>query len=131
MANFKKVITLLVAVCVVVCLGVLFAGCQNEQNPTTSTPQATEPQEAIYSITVKTAGGLTLSGVDYYVYDSLEKNKILTYGQLKNDGAITFTAPRSDKYVLELNNVPQGYDVKDHYILESTKLDLVLSCSSR
>ena len=129
MANFKKVITLLVAVCVVVCLGVLFAGCQNEQNPTTSTPQATEPQEAIYSITVKTAGGLTLSGVDYYVYDSLEKNKILTYGQLKNDGAITFTAPRSDKYVLELNNVPQGYDVKDHYILESTKLDLVLTAS--
>ena len=67
MANFKKVITLLVAVCVVVCLGVLFAGCQNQQNPTTTAPQATEPQEAIYSITVKTAGGLTLSGVDYYV----------------------------------------------------------------
>ena len=125
MAKMKK---MLLVLCAVVCLGLLFAGCQETPEGTTTTP-TTEAPEVIYTITVKTAGGLALEGVDYYVWDSVNHNYILSYGRLQADGAITFTAPRSEDYVLELNNVPQGYDVKERYALTSTKLDLVLTAS--
>ena len=128
MANKKKISVLLLILCGLLCMGLLSA-CQESEPTGPSTTQTTEPQEAIYTVTVKTAGGLVLEDVHYYVYDSVERNEIMSHGSLNKDGIIIFTAPRSNEYILVLKGVPEGYDVKEMYELKNTKLDVVLTAS--
>ena len=128
MANKKKFSVLLLILSALLCMSLLSA-CQDTKPTDPTTTLTTEVPEAIYTITVKTAGGLVLEDVGYYVYDSVERNEIMSYGSLNEDGVIIFTAPRSNQYILVLKGVPEGYDVKEMYELKSTKLDVVLTAS--
>ena len=128
MANKNKMRGILRVLCALMCLCMVLTACQDPQ-PTEPTTTTTQPPEAIYTLSVKTAGGMVLDNVDYYVYDSLEKNEVLAWGQLKGEGMINFTAPRSDNYILVLDGVPAGYDVKEYYPVTGTKMDVVLTSS--
>ena len=128
MANKKKISVLLLILSALLCM-MLLSACRDTQPTDPTTTLTTEVPEAIYTITVKTAGGLVLEDVDYYVFDSVERNEIMSWGSLNKDGVIIFTAPRSNEYILVLKGVPEGYDVKEMYELKSTKLDVVLTAS--
>ena len=128
MANAKKVLAGLFLLAAMFCMTLLLTACDNAQ-PTDPTTQTTQVPEVIYTITVKTAGGLALDGVNYYIYDSVREDDVIDFGSLKADGLITFTAPRSDEYVLKLSYVPTGYDVQEYYTLTNTKMDIVLTAS--
>ena len=128
MANKNKMCGILRILCALICLCMVLTACQDPQ-PTEPPTTTTQAPEAIYTLSVKTAGGMVLENVDYYVYDSLEKNEVLAWGQLKGEGLINFTAPRSDDYILVLNGVPAGYDVKEYYPITGTKMDVVLTSS--
>ena len=128
MANKKKLSAVLRLLCGLMCLCLLLTAC-NDPQPTEPSTSSTQPQEAIYTITVKTVGGMAMKDVDWYVYEDAGRNDLVDYGQTKSDGVITFTAPRSDDYVLVFSNVPDGYDVQEYYPLTSTKLDVTLTSS--
>ena len=114
--------------CGLLCLCVGLAGCVNNNTDSTP-PQTTQPVEAIYTISVKTAGGMVPQNLDYYVYTDSDRTDVEVWGSLPADGIITFTAPRSDKYVLQLEGVPEGYDLKEYYTLTGAKTDVVLTSS--
>ena len=129
MANLKKVSALVLLLCGFVCL-CLLSGCDNPQPTEPTTTPTTEVPDAIYTISVKTAGGVMLSDeVDYCIFDSAERNYIVKHGPMPKDGIIIFTAPRSDDYIFILKDVPLGYDVQEEYNITSTKLDIVLTAS--
>ena len=128
MANAKKVLAGLFLLAAMFCMTLLLTACDHTQ-PSNPTTQTTQIPEVIYTVTVKTAGGLKLEDVVCYIYDSVEENYVVDFGSLDSNGQRTFTAPKSDKYAVKLKNVPQGYDVQEYYTLTSTKTDIVLTAS--
>ena len=79
MANKKKLSVMLLLLCGLICMCLLTA-CEDTKPTDPSTTQTTEIPEAIYTISIKTAGGLVLEDVHYYVYDSAERNFIVSHG---------------------------------------------------
>ncbi len=65
-----------------------------------------------YTISVKTAGGMPLSGVTVYVYSD-SADMFVTLPQYTNaNGVTTFTLETKSDYSVLLDNVPDGYNVK-------------------
>lgn len=114
--------------CCLLCLCLCLSACKND-GPTSTA--ATEPvKDAIYTITVKTAGGMTFDGVVAYVYEDNTEDDLLTYGTLDDNGSYTFTAPQSDKYTVRFANLPEeGYDVQEYYAISGTNTNIVLTSS--
>ena len=117
-----------VLLCALLCLSLCLSACQKDR-PTT--PSATQPpKDAIYTITVKTAGGMAFDGLVAYIYEDSTEDDLLTYGTLDSNGSYTFTAPQSDKYTVRFANFPaEGYDLQEYYPITGTTTDIVLTSS--
>ena len=115
--------------CCLLCLCMCLSACKKAPEPTTTAPEQT-PKDAIYTVTLKTAGGMVLNNVAVYVYEDATEDDLLTYGNLDNNGAFTFTAPESDKYTVRFAGLPkEGYDVQPYYPITSKNTDIVLTSS--
>lgn len=115
-------------VCCLLCLCLCLSACQTE-DPTTAAP--TEPvKDVIYTISLKTAGGMVFDGVVAYVYEDSTEDDLLTFGTLNANGSFTFTAPQSDKYTVRFENIPaEGYDLKEFYPITEVNTNIVLNSS--
>lgn len=112
--------------CCLLCCMVLLSACTKTDPTMGATTQ--EPKDAIYSITVKTAGGMIFEGMVAYVYEDNTEEDLLTYGTLDSNGNFTFTAPKSDKYTVRFANVPaEGYDLQEYYPITDTNLEILLT----
>lgn len=123
----KKLARLL---CGLLCLCLCLSACKKD--PVATTTQAAEgtPKDVIYTITLKTAGGMVLKNISVYVYEDNTEDDLLTYGTLDDSGSFTFTATESDKYTVRFANLPkEGYDVKEYYPITSTRTDITLTSS--
>lgn len=126
MAKFNKISLVACLLCVVLCASLLLTACHDEP-PTTVAPTTTVGTTN-YTISVKTAGGMLLDNVTVYVRESATNNDLVDIPKkLDSEGKYKFTAPTSDKYVVELEGVPAGYDVQAQYALTSDTLDIVLT----
>ena len=115
--------------CCLLCLCLCLSACKQE-GPTTAAPTTQPPKDGIYTITLKTAGGMVFDGLVAYVYEDNTEDDLLTFGTLDASGSFTFTAPVSDKYTVRFDNFPsEGYDLKDYYPITSTTTDIVLTSS--
>lgn len=122
----KKLARLL---CGLLCLCLCLSACKKEVGPATTDPQATS-KDVIYTISLKTAGGMILQGVSVYVYKDATEQNLLTYGTLDSNGIFVFTAAESDRYTVRFANLPkEGYDVQECYPITSTKTNIVLTSS--
>ena len=118
----KKNQTYIGLLCCLLCLCLCLSACKNE-GPT-STAAAEPVKDAIYTITVKTAGGMAFDGLVAYIYEDNTEDDLLTYGTLDENGSYTFTAPQSDKYTVRFANFPEeGYDVQEYYAITITTTD--------
>lgn len=124
MANTKRAMRVLA---VVLCLCAVLCACQRPAEPTTTIPTAA--QDAIYTITVTSPSGRIPQGITAYVYTDSSKTKLVDYRQMDENGTFTFTAKQSDQYVLVLQGVPEGYDLKEMYPLTATNTEVVLTSS--
>ena len=114
--------------CALLCLSLCLSACK--KNDPTTAPATGLPKDAIYTITVKTVGGMVLDGVVAYVYEDNTEDDLLTYGTLDNNGTFTFTATESDKYTVRFANLPkEGYDLKEYYEITGTTTNIVLTSS--
>ena len=108
--NFWKAAGL---ICLCLCLCLSIAACDNggETEPT----QGPTKGKATYTIEVTTAGGLSLSGVQAYVYTDSTQEELESIVTLNAAGRGTFEATISSDYVAVLSGVPEGYNVEAQY----------------
>lgn len=116
-------------VCGLLCLCLCLSACRDTVDPTT-TGTVGKPKDAIYTVSVKTAGGMVFDGLVAYVYEDATEDDLLTYGTLDENGSFTFTAAESDKYTVRFPNLPEeGYDVQEYYAITGTNTEIVLTSS--
>ena len=90
MKNFKKMLSLILAVVMVLTM----AACGgNEAAPET---EAASAETGTYNVTVKTAGGMVMPGVDIYIYADNTLSDLKQYGETNSDGVASFTMEKSD-----------------------------------
>ena len=84
--------------------------------------QATE-----YTVSLKTAGGMAMSGIDVYVYADSSLGDMKNFGQTNEKGLVSFNLPESSLYAIVLSGVPKGYDVKDYYTFDGNTAVITLT----
>lgn len=124
----KKKILLILLVCVlvlaivggVIAAVVLGGDAQNS---------AVSGKITTYNVSVKTAGGMALSEIDVYIYDSKKQDNMEDYGKTDENGQISFNIPKSSKYSIVLSGVAKGYDVEKSYKFDGESAEIVLTSS--
>lgn len=86
-------------------------------------------ENTTYNVSVKTAGGMALSEIDVYIYDSKNQENMRDYGKTDENGQISFNIPKSSKYAIVLSGVAKGYDVKETYDFDGESAEIVLTSS--
>ena len=82
-----------------------------------------------YEVSIETAGGMALSGIDVYVYKGEKLEDMQDFAKTDDAGKVSFNLAKSDKYSIVLSGVPKGYDVKKSYSFKGEKANLVLKSS--
>lgn len=82
-----------------------------------------------YTVSLKTAGGMAMSGIDVYVYADSSLGDMKNFSQTDTNGMATFSLPESSKYAIVLSGVPKGYDVKDSYSFDGDTAIITLKSS--
>ena len=125
----KKKILLIVLSCVLVLAiaggivaAVVLGGGESLGSETTG-------ENTTYSVSVKTAGGMALSEIDVYIYDSKKKDNMKDMGKTDENGKVTFNLPKSSKYAIELSGLAKGYEVEESYKFDGESAEIVLTSS--
>lgn len=91
------------------------------------------PEKTNYSVKVVTAGGMPLSDILVYVHNVDGYGLCTTPIETDENGMVEFTLMTSDDYSVELQGVPDGYEVKggatkdDRYSMTSEYTEIVLT----
>lgn len=126
MNNFKRIISAILILSVVLCL----AACVENPGTTGSTkdPGTSKNQEVVQTVTVKTNGCALPQRVTVYVYDSVERNELIKFGPLDENGQFIFTDLPGDEYIAVLDGIKQeGYGLQEYYPLTGTETEIVLN----
>lgn len=110
----KRVLSLLLAATLLLSL----AGCHDGPTDGSTPAPSQQPggdEKVTYTVTVKTAGGMPMAGLDVYIYadDSLEDLK--QFGETDENGTAQLKVNRGEGYVAVISGAPKGYDVKPCY----------------
>ena len=133
MKNLRKSLSLFLAV---VMLLAALASCTtppvNENTVGESTPD-TDPSENTpgsndtkveYSITVKSAGGMKLSGVNVYIYSDDTLEDLVNYATTDATGVAKITLKQSNTYAVVLSGLPEGYKTETCYPLTGASTEI-------
>ena len=126
----KRLLSLLLALAVVMSMAGVLAGCNNESaggNQDGPGGDVQTGEQATYTISVKTQGGMAMSGLDVYVYQDSSMTNMVNYGQTDAKGLVSFKLPKKDGYAVELRGVPKGYDLQTSYTLNSSATTITLN----
>ena len=124
----KRLLSLLLVFAVVMSMAGVLAGCSKENTGATeSTTPTTSNETATYTVSVKTKGGMVMSGLDVYVYKDNTLTDMVNYGQTNEEGKVTFQLPKSDAYAVELRGVPKGYDLEKSYSFNGSTAAITLN----
>ena len=130
MNRMKKVLSLILAAAMLLSLAAMITGCK--ENPSGNT-DSTEPGQAgesgVYTVTIKTAGGMPMKGVAAYIYADSTKSDLKDYGETDDNGTVTFNLPTGVDYAIDLESVPKGYAVEEIYSFSGSKADITLTSS--
>ena len=99
-------------------------GGEPEQQPTEA---VVSDKTAIYTVTVETAGGMMLPGLDVYVYADSTLSDLKKFGQTDENGQISFEMPESDSYAVTLSGVAKGYEVAESYAFKGNSARITLT----
>lgn len=117
MFNFKRFMSAILAVAVVLSMGAILGACGNRNGATDPTGGEGGPagEKKTYTVTVRSAGGMVLPNVGVSVYADSTKTDMKDHRNTDADGKATFQLPESDSYAIELSGLPKGYQVQDSY----------------
>ncbi|MBQ7801115.1 MAG: TlpA family protein disulfide reductase [Oscillospiraceae bacterium] len=122
MNQFRKNLSILLI------LGLLLSlfGCAAKDAP--SATEETAPAES-YTVTVRSAGGMALPGIDVYVYADDTLQDLKQYGETDEKGQILFSLPQGEDYAITLSGAPRGYAVEPAYAFSGNAAAITLTSS--
>ena len=129
MNNFKKMLSLILAVAMVLSMLAMISGCTDKTDatdPSDSTGGNVNGASGTYTVNVKTIGGMAMADINVYIY---ENGDLKNMGKTDASGKVSFELPKSDNYVVDLEGVPEGYDVKDSYPFVGNAANITLVSS--
>ena len=124
MKNIKRIVCFFL-VAVMLCS---MAACGSETAQPTEAAQE-NGTTAIYTVTVETAGGMVMSGLDVYIYADDSLADLKKFGQTDENGQISFELAESDSYAVALSGVPKGYALEDSYAFNGKSARITLTSS--
>ena len=71
-----------------------------------------------YKITVISEGGMPFKDVSVTIYKGTDRSDLVWRSETDSYGVVEFTAPESADYIAVLEDLPLGYDNKEHYPVE-------------
>ncbi len=101
-----------------------------EPEPGTQTEGTTPvvPKET-YTVNIKTAGNMALTGIDVIVYGDASLTDMKGYATTDDLGNVSFTLDKGDSYHVVVTNVPKGYAVQNSYPFTGTTTNITLTSS--
>ena len=107
----------------VLLLVLAMSGC-TQQETTATEPTATLAE---YTVTIQTAGGMTLPDVDVYIYEPGAQTDLAQYGKTSETGTLAFSMADSGNYSVVLSGVPEGYALEDSYSFTDRHCNITLT----
>ncbi len=95
--------------------GLFLTGCGDEKNPDGSEISSETGETTTYMVSIKTVGGMAMSGLDVYVYADDTLQDLKQFAKTDENGLVSFKLPTSDKYAVAVSGAPKGYEVKSSY----------------
>lgn len=103
------------------------AACGGSEPAEQPTEAAVSSETAIYTVTVETAGGMMLPGLDVYIYADNTLADLKQFGQTDENGQISFELPKSDSYAVTLSGVAKGYELAESYAFRGNSARITLT----
>ena len=129
MKNLKRILSVILVLTLALSMTAMLAGCKE------NTPDATEPSSdntgatGTYNVTVTTAGGMAMEGLDIYVYADNTLSDLKDYGKTDASGKASFSLSKSSDYAIAISGAPKGYDVKPSYSFSGNTAKITLTSS--
>ena len=82
-----------------------------------------------YTVSLKTAGGMAMAGVDVYVYADSSLSDMKDAKKTDDKGLVSFNLPENGNYAIALGSIPKGYDKKDYYTFTNGTAVITLTSS--
>ena len=135
MKNLRKLLAIVLASLMLLSVlsgcGLFGGGNETEEDttPPATEPGGSQPEEGKteYTVTVKSAGGLKLSGVNIYIYTDETLEDLVNYTTTDALGVAKISLKRSDKYVAVLTGLPEGYKTEAFYPLTGSVTELTVT----
>lgn len=108
------------------CISAL-ASCSTED---TSDDQSTEESalgiKTTYSVRVKSASGIALSGLDIHIYNDSQLTDLAGYAKTNEAGEASFSLNKNSNYAIVISSPPKGYKVEKSYSFIGESATIVL-----
>ena len=128
MNRIKRLLSLILALAMILSMAVVMAGCGKDDQTGEST-SAGDGEVKTYSVSVKSKGGMALSGVAVYVYADSSLTDLKQYGETDENGNASIQLPEGGDYAITLSGVPAGYEVDSFYSFSGNSAEIVLTSS--
>lgn len=115
MTKIRKRVLLLLSCVLIMATGLFLTACGDEKNPDDSETGDVSGETTTYMVSIKTAGGMAMSGLDVYVYADDTLTDLKQFAKTDDNGIVSFKLPVSDKYAIAISGAPKGYEVKSSY----------------
>lgn len=145
MTMMKRILALVCALALCVGMISVLSGCKDKNpvdsgsagdtnpsgnqttDPVGSQPSGNTNQKINYVITLKSAGGLPLSGVTVLAYKDADLMDLQGYGQTDENGQAVLSMPAATEYYLDVTDAPEGYIVEESYKLSGVSTEISLT----
>ena len=124
--NFKKLLSLLLVLAVVLSMTTALTGCKDNQTGEDTT-EPSSGKNASYTVNIESAGGMPLDGIEVYVYADSTLSDLKQYGETDENGTAKLELPEGGDYAIVLESVPAGYEKKDIYSFNGKKANIKLN----
>ena len=125
MKNFKRVLSLLLIAVMLLSM----TACGGGETAESTEAAAENAANAVYTVTVETAGGMAMPGLDVYVYADDSMADLKKFGQTDENGQVNFELPESDAYAVAVSGAAKGYEVAASYGFDGTTARITLNSS--
>ena len=82
-----------------------------------------------YTVSVKSEGGLSMSGITVYVYADAEMTRLVSLGATDKNGSYSVKLSENGSYAVKLDSIPNGYSKEQFYSISSTNSKIEISSS--
>ena len=121
MKRIKKLMSVLLVLAMVLSM----AACGGSESPAEA--ENSTGETGTYTVSVKTAGGMIMEGVDIYVYADNTLADLKQYGETNAEGIATFTMEKSSDYAIVVSGAPKGYQVEESYAFNGNAASITLT----